>query len=71
MSEYLQQNQDVIRAYNELNKEQRKLVDKVLNMLGETMEDIDKITIGKNGGILLESGKPNIKKFIQMAMEMD
>ncbi len=53
----------------EMNEEQKQLAIKVLNMLGETIEDMDRIKIGKKGGIILQTGKPNIERFIKMAME--
>lgn len=71
MNEEQNRIEEVRKKYSELNDEQRQLVDKVLKMLGEKIEDIDKIMIGTDGGILLESGKPNMKKFVKMAMEMD
>lgn len=61
--------EEMKKIYDELNDEQRQLVDKVLKMLGETLEDNDSISVSKDGSIVMTKGKLNVKKFIETAMK--
>ncbi|WBL16392.1 hypothetical protein [Sutcliffiella sp. NC1] len=52
-----------------IEDESFQLIVKMLNMQGETIDDIDKINIGDNGEIVLLKGKLNVEKFIKMTLK--
>lgn len=52
----------------EMNEEQSQLLTKVLQMLGKNINEFENVSVGINGGIILETGKLNTEKFVKMAM---
>jgi len=55
---------------NTANEQQIGMVARVMQMLGRPEPKAEEITVGVNGGLIVEVGKPDVKKLISKALSL-
>lgn len=55
---------------NTANEKQIAMVSRVMQMLGRTEPKAEEITLGVNGGLIVEVGKPNVNKLVSKALSL-